>query len=59
LSYLHAKNLKYRNILTPIQIMNIVGINSKNIMNSVGNFNDNVAMNSIFIEVYGAEHLFL
>ena len=59
MSYLCAKNLKYRNKLTPIQIMKIVGMNSKNIMNSVGDFNDNVDMNSVLIEVYGAEHLFL
>ena len=30
--------------------MNSVGMNNKNIVNSVGNFNDSIAMNIIFSE---------
>jgi hypothetical protein len=36
--------------LTPIRIMNSASINGKNIVNSVGIFNDIVAMNNIFME---------
>jgi hypothetical protein len=39
-------------------MMESAGINSKNIVNSVGIFNDSVDMNSIFDELYPDEQCF-
>ena len=45
LSYLHGNKIKNKKKLTPIQIMNNVGLNNKNIVNNVSVFNDNYTMN--------------
>lgn len=45
-----AKNLENKKKLTPMWIMNSVDVFSENIVNNVGTFSDDVAMNSIFIE---------
>lgn len=36
--------------LTPIQILNITSVNSQNIVNNIGIFNDSATMNSIVNE---------
>ena len=38
------ETLKNRKKLTPTRIMNNVGMNSKNVVNNVGIFNDSVAI---------------
>ena len=47
LSYLHGKKLENREELTPIRIMINVGMNSENIVNNVGIFNNDVVLNRI------------
>ena len=47
-----GRNLENRKNMTPIQIMNSVGLNSMNIVHNVGIINDNFAMNNILIELY-------
>ena len=47
-----GRNLENRKNMTPIQIMNSVGLNSMNIVHNVGIINDNFAMNIILIELY-------
>jgi hypothetical protein len=44
------RNLENKKRLTLVQLMNSVSLDSKSIVNSVGIFNDIVAMNSIFKE---------
>ena len=51
--YLHGKKL------TLLQTMNSVGLHSKNIMNSVGIFNDCYTINNIVKEYYWYEQYFL
>ena len=46
-----GRNLETKKKLTPFQKMNIVGFNTKNIMNSVGIFNDNVGVNNQFYAI--------
>ena len=43
----------------PVQVMKSVNMNSKNIVNNVGIFNDNAAMNNILSEEYRDEQRFL
>ena len=45
-----GRNLENRKKLTHVRIMNRVGMNNKNVVNSVFLFNDSVAMNSISSE---------
>ena len=45
-----GRNLKKRRKLMPIRIMKSVGLNSKNIVNSVGIFNVSAASNNNFVE---------
>ena len=45
-----GRNLENKKKMMPIQRMNSVGINNKNIVNSVNIFNVSVAMNSIFLK---------
>ena len=42
-----GRDLENRKKLMPIWMMNSAGLCSKNIMNSVGIFNDNVSINNI------------
>ena len=44
------RDLENRKQLPLVQIINSVCINSMNIVNSVGNFNDIASMNSVFNE---------
>jgi hypothetical protein len=44
------RNLENRKKLTPVRMMNGVSLISKNMMNSVGIFNESVSMNRNFIE---------
>ena len=41
------RNLERGKKLMPVRIMNSVGLNTKKIVNTVGNFIDSVAMNSV------------
>jgi hypothetical protein len=45
-----GRNLQKKNKLLLVQIMNNFGMNSKNIVNNISIFNDNVFMNSIFCD---------
>ena len=45
-----GRNLEKRKKLMPIRIMKSVGLNSKNIVNSVGIFNVSAASNNNFVE---------
>ena len=45
-----GRNLENKKKLMPLQIMNIAGMKSKNIANSVNIFSDNVVMTSTFNE---------
>ena len=51
-----GRNLVTRKNLAPVQIMNSVSMNSKNIVNNVGIFNDYVVMNSIFSNNIGLDN---
>jgi hypothetical protein len=45
-----GRSLENKKKLTPVRILNSVNLNSKNIMNNVGIFNDGVALNNNFKE---------
>ena len=49
------RNLENKKKLTLVQIMNSVGMNSKNIIYNVSIFNDHAIMSSIFNEHYRDE----
>ena len=55
LSYLYGKKLRNKKKLMLIQIMNSVGLNSKNIVNNANIFIDIGVMNSHFKESYWYE----
>ena len=57
LSYLHGRNLENKKLM-PVWIMNNANLISKNIVYSVGIFNDNVVMNSNFREQHWNEIMY-
>lgn len=42
-----GNDLENRKILTLVRMVNCVGMNNKNIVDNVGIFNDNIAINNI------------
>ena len=56
LSYLHERNLENRKKLALVRITNSAGMDTMNIVNNVGIFNDSAAMNSVFREWCRDEH---